>query len=230
MAAGRFPGRSTARSADVASSGNVALRPEEADTSTIGFVLTPGRFDNRFRFSADYYEIEIENGIQGGNRDAGHRKLLQHRPDCQYLQGTNPAFSPNGFPGYPRSHRHLRAVLQRALLFGERHRFAVDYTIPLSTGAVTLRLISTHAIDTIVTTPPTTPGNPTRFATSPARPAATRGSSRIGPARRIGRTTSCSPMCAVRSCSRRKAGTSPPASSTSRRRRPIRRQPGYNPL
>ena len=80
--------------------GNVALRPEEADTTTLGFVLTPERFDNRFRFSADYYEIEIENGIQGGNEMRVIANCYNIGVDCQYISGNNPALSPNGFQGY----------------------------------------------------------------------------------------------------------------------------------
>ena len=63
-------------------------------------MLTPARFDNRFRFSADYYEIEVEDGIQGGNEARVIANCYNIGVDCQYLQGTNPALSPNGFPGF----------------------------------------------------------------------------------------------------------------------------------
>ena len=155
-----FPGDQRLDPRTLHISGNVALRPEEADTTTLGFVLTPERFDNRFRFSADYYEIEIENGIQGGNEMRVIANCYNIGVDCQHLRGNTPAFSPNGFQGY------LDLTDTFALSYNARSYSAsgldlsVDYTIPLAAGSLMLRLISTHAIDTIVTTPPTTPGNP----------------------------------------------------------------------
>ena len=155
-----FPGDQRLDPRTLHLSGNVALKPEEADTSTIGFVLTPARLENRFRVSADYYEIEVADGIQGGNEARVIANCYNIGVDCQYLRGTNPALSPNGFPGF------LDITDTFALSYNGRAYEAsgidlgVDYTFPLSTGAITLRLISTHSIDTIVTTPPTTPGQP----------------------------------------------------------------------
>ena len=45
--------------------GNVDLLPEDADTWTAGFVLTPGGRAERFRLSVDVYEIKLKNGIAG---------------------------------------------------------------------------------------------------------------------------------------------------------------------
>jgi outer membrane receptor protein involved in Fe transport len=155
-----FPGDQRLDPRTLHLAGNVALRPEEADTGTIGFVLAPQRFDNRFRVSADYYEIEIEHGIQGGNEARVIANCYNIGADCQYIQGANPVLSPNGFPGF------LDITDTFALSYNARSYeasgldVAVDYTIPLATGNLMLRLISTHSIDTIVTTPPTTPGLP----------------------------------------------------------------------
>ncbi|MGD2168043.1 MAG: TonB-dependent receptor, partial [Gammaproteobacteria bacterium] len=44
------------------SGGNPSVRPEEADTTTIGFVLTPNSAPN-FSLSLDWYEIEITDAI-----------------------------------------------------------------------------------------------------------------------------------------------------------------------
>jgi iron complex outermembrane receptor protein len=155
-----FPGDQRLDPRTLHLSGNVALRPEEADTTTIGFVLTPAKLDNRFRFSADYYEIEIQNGIQGGNEMRVIANCYNIGQDCQYIQGNTPAVSPNGFPGF------LDITDTLALNYNARSYeasgidLAADYTIPLNAGAIMLRLLSTHAIETVVTTPPTTPGQP----------------------------------------------------------------------
>jgi outer membrane receptor protein involved in Fe transport len=47
---------------NVRTGGNPLLGPEEADTETIGFVLTP-RFAENFTVSVDYYNIEINKAI-----------------------------------------------------------------------------------------------------------------------------------------------------------------------
>lgn len=44
-------------------SGNVNLKPEEADTITAGFVLTP-KFIPGFSLALDYYDIKLSNAIQ----------------------------------------------------------------------------------------------------------------------------------------------------------------------
>jgi outer membrane receptor protein involved in Fe transport len=155
-----FPGDQRLDPRTLHLAGNVALLPEEADTNTIGFVVTPGRLDNRFRFSADYYEIEVANGIQGGNEARVIANCYNIGQDCQYIQGTTPAVSPNGFAGY------LDITDTTAPFYNGRSYdasgidLAFDYSFALSKGSILLRLISTHAIETIVRTPPTTPGLP----------------------------------------------------------------------
>jgi outer membrane receptor protein involved in Fe transport len=47
---------------NVRTGGNPALGPEEADTETVGFVLTP-RFAENFTVTVDYYNIEINKAI-----------------------------------------------------------------------------------------------------------------------------------------------------------------------
>lgn len=140
--------------------GNVALKPEEADTTTLGFVVTPGRFDNRLRFSVDYYEIEIENGIQGGNEARVIANCYNVGLDCDLIKGQSPATSPNGFPGYLDITDTIAISYNGRAYEASGMDLAVNYTIPLSESTIMLQLLSTHAIDTIVTTPPNMPGQP----------------------------------------------------------------------
>jgi outer membrane receptor protein involved in Fe transport len=58
-----FPGGNANDSAIVTNGGNVNLVPEKADTLTIGAVLSPKGFLSGFRFSADWYQIEIKDAI-----------------------------------------------------------------------------------------------------------------------------------------------------------------------
>jgi iron complex outermembrane receptor protein len=155
-----FPGDQRLDPRTLHLSGNVALRPEEADTSTLGFVLTPQKFEDRFHFSADYYQIEIENGIQGGNEARVIANCYNVGQDCQYITGNIPVVSPNGFPGFLDITDTLALNYNARSYEAKGIDLAADYTIPMDAGAIMLRLLSTHAIETIVTTPPTTPGQP----------------------------------------------------------------------
>jgi outer membrane receptor protein involved in Fe transport len=135
--------------------GNVNLAPEKADTTTYGFVLTPGGAAQRFRFSADYYKIELTDGIQGGveTRILSSCYNIGTPEDCALIQGQIPTTGPGG-PGY------LDITNVTVPYFNGRKYKAtgvdtsVDYTFPLKNGSIALRLLSTHSIDTIVTSPP----------------------------------------------------------------------------
>jgi outer membrane receptor protein involved in Fe transport len=73
------------------SSGNVNLRPEVANTRTIGLVLTP-RFAaplfNQVSLSVDYYNIKIADTISAVPAAAALNK-------CYNMDGSNPSYSPS---------------------------------------------------------------------------------------------------------------------------------------
>jgi len=43
--------------------GNANLKPEKSDTLTLGFVLSPGGWAQGMRFSVDYFDIRVKDGI-----------------------------------------------------------------------------------------------------------------------------------------------------------------------
>ena len=49
------------------STGNVDLRPETSDTTTVGIILTPNQYVRGLQFSADWFRIRIENAIEAGS-------------------------------------------------------------------------------------------------------------------------------------------------------------------
>jgi outer membrane receptor protein involved in Fe transport len=137
--------------------GNVNLRPEKADTTTIGFVLTPGGAAARLRFSADYYEIELVDGIQGGNENLILTSCYNtgNPDDCALIQGLIPATGVGGVPG---GYQDITFVTV-PYFNGRKYEAtgidtSVDYSFPLTNGGIALRLLSTHAIHTIVRSPP----------------------------------------------------------------------------
>jgi outer membrane receptor protein involved in Fe transport len=50
--------------------GNPNLKPESSDTLTMGLVLSPGGWAQGMRFSVDYYNIHVKDGIGVSNRAA----------------------------------------------------------------------------------------------------------------------------------------------------------------
>jgi iron complex outermembrane recepter protein len=142
--------------------GNVNLRPEKADTTTIGFVVTPGGATSRLRFSADYYKIELVDGIQGGFGPGILTRCANAAiPEaCALIQGLNPVgpIAPGGAPGFLDV-----TFLDVPYENGRKYEAtgidtSVDYSIPLDNGTIALRLLSTHAIKTVVRSPPLFPG------------------------------------------------------------------------
>ena len=189
----------------------------------------PGELDNRFRLSADYYEIEINNEIQGGQEGRVIANCYNIGQDCQYIQGTILAVSPNGFPGFLDITDTLALNYNARSYEAKGVDLAADYSIPLDNSTIMLRLMSTHSIETIVTTPPTTQGQPDTVRDISGQTGGDTGffSDWAGSPDWVHNLVL--PTRAGRSCSRRKAATSRVASSTSRRRRRIRSQAGYNP-
>jgi iron complex outermembrane recepter protein len=62
LAAGTIP-NPTAGQANATGGGNINLKPEKADTMTVGFVFTPKAFISGFTLSLDYYNIKVNNAI-----------------------------------------------------------------------------------------------------------------------------------------------------------------------
>jgi iron complex outermembrane recepter protein len=79
--------------------GGLALQPEEADTTTLGFVLTPEAVD--VRFAADWYQIEITDAITPASINLVLDSCFFNRDpaSCALIEGTlqNPSDPLGGF-------------------------------------------------------------------------------------------------------------------------------------
>jgi outer membrane receptor protein involved in Fe transport len=138
-------------------SGNVALRPEKADTTTYGLVFTPAGSLEGLRVSLDYWEIEINDGIQGGGNA---QRVIQNCYINNDLCGLI-TFVDND----PNSATYRQDMIDvRAPSFNARRYnatgidFALDYSRTVGPGMLALRLLTSRALETIVRTPPETPG------------------------------------------------------------------------
>jgi outer membrane receptor protein involved in Fe transport len=140
--------------------GDVSLRPEKADTTTYGFVVTPQEGTlNGFRFSMDYWEITINDGIQGGgqaNRTIQNCYLINELCELITFVDNDPLS-----PTYRQDMIDVRAPAFNARRYDASGiDFSVDYSMDVAAGVLSFRLLTSRALETIVRTPPTTPGGP----------------------------------------------------------------------
>src|SRR5690606_25620666 len=118
------------------SGGNPALEPETADTTTFGIVLT---FD-RFRFSADWYEIDLTDAISPGG--LGGLSAQQLVDACFASGGSGAACAKIGGAGTA----DITAVDASSINIGSfltrGYDFEAGYTLDLERGgALSLRVI-----------------------------------------------------------------------------------------
>lgn len=124
--------------------GNPNLKPEEADTSAFGFVLS---FD-RFRFSADWYEIDLEGAIAGA-------PSAQNVVDACFSGGqaacaaivTSGSGASTDIISVESGSINIGRYLTRGI------DFEANYNVPLKEGnSLNLRLISSYLYDMIIDT------------------------------------------------------------------------------
>jgi outer membrane receptor protein involved in Fe transport len=127
----------------------VNLKPEKADTTTLGFVFTPKDFVPGLQFAADYFRIKISDAIEQASVQGtldGCR--LQNDPaDCALLtpDGTTYVFNGQTFTGYSG----LRALsFNGAGYVYKGVDFTGSYLWQLNdANAINFRLLATRMID-----------------------------------------------------------------------------------
>jgi outer membrane receptor protein involved in Fe transport len=169
--------------------GDVNLKPERADTLTLGVVLSPkDGFLSHFRFSADWYQITIEDAIVGPPFGLGAQNIVAQ---CYLAAGqtgplTGPfcdriTFDPPLDPtADPRS--NLGSVNNKAAnLQGFTTRgidFEAAYSAPMGDGTFSLRVLASYLYDQLFA--PGT-GAPTRNYAGQSGPTAAFGSFNTAP-------------------------------------------------
>jgi len=127
--------------------GNPDLKPETADTTTFGTVLS---FD-RFRFSADWFEIDMSDAITpGGLGGAGAQQIVQA---CYASGGTGAVCGKVGGAGT----NDITFVDTRSLNIGKFLTRGIDieatYNMPMRSGGnINIRFVATDLYDMIVDT------------------------------------------------------------------------------
>jgi len=135
--------------------GNVNVRPEKADTTTLGFVLTPADLVPGLQFAVDYYKIRVKDSINQGSS----RVLLD---SCAYganPQNCDPTTIITAVPGV---YTDIVTIIPRAYNGVGYTYKGVDLTTSYlwqlnDTNTINFRLLGSHMIDQLYQTLPNLP-------------------------------------------------------------------------
>jgi iron complex outermembrane recepter protein len=136
---------------------SLGLRPESADTTTAGIVLTPADALEGLRFSADWYQIIIHDAIaEVGSTIGGGGTIVNACYNgasffCQFVQGT-----PNGTGGFSQITGVENPNLNLGSYTTRGVDFEFDYHLPFSRfgdhrrDSLGLRVLATYQYDQII--------------------------------------------------------------------------------
>ncbi len=147
-----------ARVASGGYSSSLGLRPEEADTTTAGIVLSPTGVLDGMHFSADWFQILIGNAIAevvGGAGSIINACYGGASFYCQFVQGT-----PNGSGGYSQItgvdnyNLNIGQYTTRGVDFEFAYHFPLDRLFSSSSDSLDLRALATYEYQQVIN-----PGN-----------------------------------------------------------------------
>jgi outer membrane receptor protein involved in Fe transport len=134
--------------ANITTGGDVNLRPERADTWTVGVVLAPTAGPlARVRFSADWYQIEIEDAIIGPPFGVGAANIVAqcfngNQLFCDRMTGEGTA----DILTIDNTAANLQGFTTRGV------DFEGAYTLPVGTGSLNLRVLASYLYDQLFAT------------------------------------------------------------------------------
>ncbi len=133
--------------------GNLALKPEKADSWNIGAVLSP-RFIPGFNFSVDYFRIDLQDAIDTlSAQEIINRCYEGIQAFCDAITDD-----PNrSIPGQPyklfrNQPFNFASKLVRGIDFDASYRLPLDRLFDSGKGSITLRGVATRYIDNITDT------------------------------------------------------------------------------
>ena len=154
--------------------GDVNLKPERADTLTLGVVLSPkDGFLSRFRFSADWYQITIEDAIVGPPFGIGTQNIVAqcfqgNQAFCDRMTGEGTA----DILTIDNKAANLQGFTTRGI------DFEAAYAAPMGDGTFSLRVLASYLYDQLFATGT---GSPTRNYAGQSGPTAAFGSFNTAP-------------------------------------------------
>lgn len=130
--------------------GNINLRPERADSTSIGVILQP-RFLPGFSFSADGYQIKVKDAIDQFFAQQIINRCFEGRQEfCAAFTRNAPGTSDREL-SFRSSPFNFAKVTVRGIDFDASYRLPIDGLIGAG-SKLTLRALATHYIDRIVDT------------------------------------------------------------------------------
>lgn len=128
--------------------GNFGLAPEKADTTTLGFVLRP--FGSRLSFSADWFEIEINDAVTTPSGQQIVDSCFNLQAFCDQIT-FNPAVAGNRDITFVDSRQlNLGSFTSRGIDLELDYTLRLREIVPEWNGLVNLRVVGTHLYDLLI--------------------------------------------------------------------------------
>lgn len=142
-----WPGGSASDPVNIDSGGDVNLRPEKADTLTLGVVLSPEGALDGFRFSADWYQIKIKDAIVGPPFGIGAQNIVTgcfqgNQTFCDLMEGEGTA----DIISIDNRAANLQGFTTRGM------DFEAAYETSLGSGNLTFRVLASYLYDQLFDT------------------------------------------------------------------------------
>jgi len=129
--------------------GNTALTPEKADSTSVGVILSP-RFLSGFTFSADGFLIELKDAIGQFYAQDIINRCYEGRTSFCAAYGPDPTGERELF--FRASPFNFSKVTVRGIDFDATYRLPLDRVFAGSNGNMSLRALATRYIDNVVNT------------------------------------------------------------------------------
>jgi outer membrane receptor protein involved in Fe transport len=136
----------------ITTGGNLALKPELADTTTVGFVLSPKSGPlNRLRLSADWYQIVINDPIAGPPFGIGAQNIVA---ECfqgvQSFCGLMTRDANNNVLTVNNTAENLGAYTTRGIDYELGYTLPLDEVNPKIPGDLSFRVLASYLYDMII--------------------------------------------------------------------------------
>jgi len=133
--------------------GNLALKPEKADSWNVGAVLSP-RFIPGFNFSVDYFRIKMKDAIDTLSAQEIINRCVEGIQAFCDAYSVDPARSTPGQPYllFRSQPFNFASKLVRGIDFDASYRLPLDRLFDSAKGTFTIRGVATRYIDNITDT------------------------------------------------------------------------------
>jgi len=138
-------GADQADSTPIYTGGNFTLRPENADTTTVGAVLTP-TFIPGFRVSLDWYQIKLKDAILNLTGQAVVNNCLQFNLLCERVTFA----SPIDITRVDAGQANVGGITLRGFDFEASYRLPLQDLSASLPGALDLRFLLNHQYDFVI--------------------------------------------------------------------------------